>query len=199
MKSKTTSTLLISEYRGKILLALPQILKIDVNVVLDILPFDENEVTLCDGQVHNVDNLISPNYYTVKLDNEQLSIPYRFYFNEPEIEKENKLSYTQKTILNCIYLRHHNGFLRQKRLEQLIDKTEFWIAPYLLQLLGEYVYEILEVLDKCINDKNIVNYKRFVKENPKYWQQTKSRMISYWNCYYRQTKSKELSWATNHR
>jgi hypothetical protein len=82
--------------------------------------------------------------------------------------------------------------LIQKRLEQLIDKNEYWITPYLLQLLGEYVYEILEVLDKCINDKNIGNYKRFVKENPKYWQQTESRMISYWDCYYRRIKSKDL-------
>jgi hypothetical protein len=109
MKSKTTSTLVLSGYKDKILLAFPKILKDDVTVVLDILPFDVNDVKLCDGQISRVDNLISPYNYTVQLDNEQLSIPCRFYFNEPDIEKENKLSVTQKTILNCIYLRHHNG------------------------------------------------------------------------------------------
>src|ERR1700722_1712020 len=130
MESKTTSTLLISEYKEKILLAFPQILKDDVKVVLGILPLDLNDVKLCDGQIHRVDNLISPNTYTIQLGNEQLSIPYRFYFNEPDLEKEGKLSATQRIILNCIYLRHHNGFLRQKRLEQLIGKNEYWATPF---------------------------------------------------------------------
>ncbi len=67
----------------------------------------------------------------------------------------------------------------------LFDKNEDWVAPFKLQLLGEYIFEILEVLDKHINDKSIASYMKIVSENPKYWQQTESRMISYWNEYYR--------------
>ncbi|WP_216688381.1 hypothetical protein [Hymenobacter siberiensis] len=119
------------------------------------------------------------------MDNEPLVSPYRLYFNEPDTELENKLSELQRTILSCIYLRHHNGFLRQRRLEMLFDKNEDWVAPFKLQLLGEYIFEILEVLDKHINDKSIASYMKIVSENPKYWQQTESRMISYWNEYYR--------------
>ncbi|MGI8599351.1 MAG: hypothetical protein ACR2KB_08850 [Chitinophagaceae bacterium] len=149
------------------------------------MPFDVNNVKLTGGQIHKVDNLIHSSTLTIQFENELLTIPYRLYFNEPDGEKENELTDTQKTILNCIYLRHHDGYLRQRRLEKLVDKTDFWVTPFTLHLLGEYVFEILQVLDKHINDKTIDNYERFVKENLKYWQQTESRMISYWNEYYR--------------
>lgn len=174
-----------TEYKDRLLKAFPKTLKSDVEVVLNILPFSNNDVMLTGGQIHRVDNLIHESVLTVQLDNEQLVIPYRLYFNEPNIEKENKLSDIQKTILNCIYLRHHDGYLRQRRIENLIDKDENWVIPFTLQLLGEYVFEILQVLDKHINVKTIDSYERFALENPKYWQQTESRMISYWNEYYR--------------
>ena len=34
-------------------------------------------------------------------------------------------------------------------------------------------------------DLNIGNYVKFINENSRYWKQTESRMISYWNEYYR--------------
>jgi hypothetical protein len=174
-----------SEYKERLLNAFPKVLKSDVEAVLNILPFNNNDVRLIDGQIHKVDNLIHPFSLIIQLDNEPLVSPYRLYFNEPDTELENKLSELQRTILSCIYLRHHNGFLRQRRLEMLFDKNEDWVAPFKLQLLGEYIFEILEVLDKHINDKSIASYMKIVSENPKYWQQTESRMISYWNEYYR--------------
>jgi len=172
------------EYRKRLLDAFPQALKKDVENVLDILPFDDNNIKLCDGQIHKVDNLIHPNVQIVQLQGEKLSIPYRLYFNEPELKREQILTDKQKTILNCIFLRHHNGYLRQSRLEK-ISSNEYWITPFTFQLLGEYVFEILEVLDKQLEDAKLENYKKFVLENPKHWQQTESRMISYWNEYYR--------------
>ncbi|HEV8507499.1 MAG TPA: hypothetical protein VGQ53_18935 [Chitinophagaceae bacterium] len=137
-----------------------------------------------------MDSLIHPTKHSVILDGEQLTIPYRNYFNEPTLEKEKLLTPLQRTILNCIYLRHHNGFVRQKRLEQLVDSDDYFIVPYTFQLLGEYVREILEVLDRHVNYKTIDNYSGFIAENKKYWQQTESRMISYWNEYYRNDFSK---------
>lgn len=174
-----------TEYKDRLINSFPKTLKGDVQAVLNILPFDVNNVKLIGGLFHKVDNLIHPSTLTIKLDNELLTIPYRLYFNEPDSEKETKLTDTQQTILNCIYLRHHDGYLRQRRLEKLLDKNEYWVTPFTIQLLGEYVYEILQVFDLHINDETIDNYERFVKENSKYWQQTESRMISYWNEYYR--------------
>ncbi|MER2999321.1 hypothetical protein [Pontibacter populi] len=153
--------------------------------VVKILPLEKNDVKLCDGQVQKVDNLIHSTELTIKLMGEELTIPYRLYFDEPDIDNENNLTDRQKTILNCIFLRHHNGYLRERRLKKLINQDEKWIIPFTVQLLGEYVYEILEVLEEHINEKTIDDYHSFTEENPKYWQQTESRMISYWNEYYR--------------
>ncbi|KOF01408.1 hypothetical protein OB69_17715 [Roseivirga seohaensis subsp. aquiponti] len=173
------------EYKDRILKSFPTELKLDVESVIKILPLEKNDVKLSNGQVYNVDNLIHPTELTIKLNGEQLIIPYRVYFDEPDIESETDLTDRQKIILNCIFLRNHNGYLRERRLNNLIAKDEKWIIPFTIQLIGEYVFEILEVLDEHINKKTINDYYSFTTENPKYWQQTESRMISYWNEYYR--------------
>jgi hypothetical protein len=164
--------------------AFPPALRQDVEEVIKVLPFDR-KVLLADVQIHQVDSLIHSNEQTVSLDSEVLKIPYRIYFNEPMGEKEKQLTLLQKTITNCIYLRHHNGFVRQRRLEQLLNCNDYFVIPYTFQLLGDYVIEIIEVLDKHVNDQTISNYIKFIDENPEYWQQTESRVISYWNEYYR--------------
>ncbi|MBQ0907734.1 hypothetical protein KBJ98_03345 [Flavobacterium sp. F-328] len=178
-----------SKYREILLNAFPRTLKKDVESVLDILPFALNDIKLFDGRIHKVENLIHPDYQTVLLEGENLLIPNRLYFNEPELEKEQKLTNNQKAILNCIYLRHHNGYVRQSRLEK-VNSNEYWITPFTFKLLGEYIFEILEVLDEQLDNSKLENYKRFAIENPKYYHQTESRMISYWNEYYRKANPK---------
>ena len=173
------------EYRDRILKFFPIELKSEVESVIQILPLEKNDVKLCDGQVSNVDNLIHPTELTIKLEGEQLIIPYRLYFDEPDFESETGLTDRQKIILNCIFLRHHNGYIRERRLNNLIGKNEKWIIPFTIQLLGEYVFEIIESLDEHINENTINDYRSVTEENPKYWQKTESRMISYWNEYYR--------------
>ncbi len=174
------------DYKRKLLAAFPKSLKSDVEAVLAILPLDNHSIQLGDGSFHTVNDLISLSGYTVQLSDEPLTIPYRLYFNGPDATQEAELSGTQKTILNCIYLRHSNGYIRQKRLENLIDAHEYCVTPFTLQLLGEYIYEILEVLAKHTDDQlTLGNYKQFIDENPEHWRLTKCRMVSYWNEYYR--------------
>lgn len=176
----------------KLINSFPSSLRQDVEEAIKVLPANHN-VLLENGQIHNVDSLIHTAAHSVILDGEFLSIPYRIYFNEPTPEKEKLLTPLQRTILNCFYLRHHNGFVRQRRLEHIVKTTDYFVIPYTFQLLGEYVIEVLEVLDRHINDKTIGNYIRFINENKKYWQQTESRMISYWNEYYRRPKFPKLT------
>lgn len=164
--------------------AFPYALRQDVEKVIKILPLNDHNILLADGQIHKVDELIHPDEQVVLLDNEAIKIPYRLYFNEPDADKEKLLTDLQKIILNCIYLRHHNGLVRQQRLAKLIDNTDYFVIPFVFQLLGEYVMEILEVLQMHISP-NSDNYLKFINENQKYWTQTESRMISYWNEYYR--------------
>jgi hypothetical protein len=178
--------------RDRVFNSFPSTLRKDVEKAIEVLPLNEHNVLLTGGQIHQVDNLIHQDEQLVLLDKELIKIPYRLYFNEPNPEKEKLLTDLQKTILNCIYLRHHNGFVRQKRLEKLVETTLYFTTPYTFQLLGEYVIEILEILDRHINDNTIDNYAKFINENEKYWHQTESRMISYWNEYYRRPKFPKL-------
>jgi hypothetical protein len=127
----------------------------------------------------------SEHVFTVQLGDERISIPFRIYFNEPGPSVEANLTSQQRTILNCIYLMHHDGFVRQRRLENLLQLHEEFVIPFKVKLLGEYVIEILEVLDKDINETTLPAYVEFIKANPRFWQQTQSRVISYWNEYYR--------------
>jgi hypothetical protein len=152
--------------------AFPIFLRNDVEVVIDFL-LDKN------FDIHP----------TVKqeiiLSGEQLIIPGRVYFDELKEGLENNLTDIQQTILNCIYLRHHNGFVRQKRLEKLKNNTEYFVTPFVFHLLGEYVIEIIQAINDQTKEVKLSNFTQFVEENPKYWIQTESRMISYWNEYYR--------------
>ena len=175
------STDILKVNRQKLLNAFPTDLKQDVEIVADFL-LDKN------FDIHPTVE------QEIILNGQKLIIPGRVYFDNPNETTGNNLTVTQQIILNCIYLRHHNGFIRQQRLEKLIDNIDdYFVIPYIFQLLGEYVMEILEVADKHINDKTINNYLKFFTENPKYRQQTESRMISYWDVYYRRTKYKKLN------
>lgn len=150
----------------------PATLKQEVEKVLEIITFGK-------------DISISDNFIAVCHNKEIIQFPYRISFDEPSPEKEKTLTELQRAILSCIFLRHYNGFIRQRRLELLVGNNYYFIIPFTFSLLGEYVIEILEVLDNHITDQNIDHYNRFIQENPKFWQQTESRMISYWNAYYR--------------
>ena len=101
-----------SEYQERLKKSCPKELHLDLNAVLKILPLENNDVKFCDGNTHRVDNLIHETELNIELDNETLTIPYRLYFDEPNPELEKSLTNKQKDILNCIYLRHHNGYLR---------------------------------------------------------------------------------------
>lgn len=119
------------------------------------------------------------------LDGEKLTIPGRVYFDKPNDFLASSLTKIQQIILDCIYLRHHNGYVRQGRLEKLKNNNEYFVTPYVFQLLGEYVIEILEIINLQADELKLKNFAQFVNENQKYWMQTESRMISYWNEYYR--------------
>lgn len=162
----------MSDIKSTFIKAFPLSLKADVEEIVSVLSFSGSYTFSPDSQI-------------VNLDNENLSIPYRIYFDEPNSRDEQKLSEQQKNILNCFYTRHHNGLVRQRRLELLLDKNDYFITPFVLQLLGEYVLEILFIIDTCINEKTIENYRRFMNDNKVYFQQVESKVVSYWNVYYR--------------
>ena len=59
------------------------------------------------------------------------------------------------------------------------------MVPFVLQLLGEYVVEILRLLHTNVAVLRGEDYARFAAQNPRFVERTKSRIVRYWDCYNR--------------
>ncbi|MFC0504855.1 hypothetical protein [Micromonospora costi] len=124
---------------------------------------------------------------------EPVAIPYRVYPDEPSPDAQAALSPIQRAIVDCLYTRHHDGRVRQNHLERVVGLTEPWVAPFVVQLIGEYVDEILLAIQRDLApplttpDSSAGRvYGRFAAENPAFLAITGQRVASYWSCYYRQ-------------
>jgi hypothetical protein len=119
----------------------------------------------------------------VSIRGEAVFIPARIY--SPEPNSTSSLSDVQRTILACLYTRHYHGFVREKQLPALFAAQFPWVPPCVLQLVGEYVVEIIETIAKQIEELDLALCSEFAEENPAFISVTRSRVISYWDCYYR--------------
>lgn len=121
--------------------------------------------------------------YAVVVHGETLMIPMREYLlYEYDL---SALSSKLMRIMECFYTRHKNGYLREKYLYRMITDPSEWVVPYVVQLVGEYVIEILDVIFAHIERLDRQAYVKFFLENEAYYQTTKRRVMSYWACYYR--------------
>ncbi len=123
-------------------------------------------------------------FIEVRVDDEKLSIPYRIYPHDYE-DAFPHLTETQSILYSCLLTRHHDGHVRQRHLERILSVHETWIVPFVLQLTGEYVIEILETIEAHLPMLDPELYGCFIRDNPAYFHTTQARMISYWDCYYR--------------
>ena len=152
--------------------AFPTYLSKEVEATVSILPVHRIKPTQ-----HNIGSIV--------LSGESIHIPSRFYSSEPIESSLTGFSKLNHTILACVYTRHHDGFVRLKYVEQLFSQNEIWVSPFVIQLLGEYVVEIIEVISQNISLIQIELYKEFLKDNSTFAHLLKQRIVSYWACYYR--------------
>ena len=76
-----------------------------------------------------------------------IEMPSRNY-TEPMDEKTYRsLSDRQRIVADCWYSRNHNGYVRQRHLQQLVNVEEQFVIPYVLAALGDYVVEIVSELE----------------------------------------------------
>lgn len=129
--------------------------------------------------------------FTAMVDGETVVIPYRIDADPPASDVIATLTPIQQAILNCWYTRHHDGFVRKRRIEQVIGVTLPWVAPFIVAPIGEYVLPILALIrqelveiDQPDTDQYRV-YGRFAAENPAFVHLTAQRVASYWDCYFR--------------
>lgn len=114
------------------------------------------------SQIINKIEFISPWEFMTKSDmeivfinGEEIKIPDRIYYNFPREESINQLTKIQKELLFCIFSRHSDGFIREKCLKEIILSRNIWIIPFVIELLGEYVIEIIIQIKAKIQELDI--------------------------------------------
>ncbi|MDT0478058.1 hypothetical protein RM863_38685 [Streptomyces sp. DSM 41014] len=135
--------------------------------------------------------LASMTPFEAEVQGETVAIPSRIYNEEPGADLGRPLAETQQVILHCLYSRHHDGWVRQRHLEQMVASGEPWVVPFVVQLAGEYVLEILEAIGRGLPGLTVPGsaqrrlYGEFIARNPAFFARTERRGVSYWSCYYR--------------
>jgi hypothetical protein len=122
---------------------------------------------------------------------EPVVIPCQIYNPEPSPGFLAGLSHLEELVAAGIYSRHHDGFVRQRWLGTLLAADEPWVAPFIIQLLGEYVIEICYDIARFARSELPAHsalhrhLSAFLRDNPCFAELTRQRAISYWLCYYR--------------
>ena len=128
--------------------------------------------------------LSTKGFEAVVIGQEKLEIPQRVYYKPPYSLVESKLTQQEQEILNCIFSRHDNGFIRQKSVQNIIGSNNNWTVPYIVKIIGEYVIEILNDIYNSFEIINKSDLISFVQQNPDFYNRTRSRVGSYWDCYF---------------
>jgi hypothetical protein len=125
------------------------------------------------------------------VDGEPVLIPHRIYNPEPSPRLADGLSRMEELVVAGIYSRHHDGHVRQRWLGTLLDADEPWAAPFVIQLLGEYVIEICRDIERFTRTEPSVrpalhqHLTAFMDDNRCFAELTRKRAISYWSCCHR--------------
>ncbi|MFF4510495.1 hypothetical protein [Streptomyces mirabilis] len=122
--------------------------------------------------------------FEVEVQGETVAIPSRIYNEGPGANPQQPLTATQQGILHCLYTRHSDGLIRQRHLEQIVASNEPWVVPFVVQLAGEYVLEILEVISRSLPGLSTPGstqrrpYGEFIARNPAFFARTERRVVS---------------------
>ncbi|MEO6142639.1 MAG: hypothetical protein ABIP19_01535 [Dermatophilaceae bacterium] len=171
--------------RNDLALAFPSALNGVVASLVTSLPVAqfEHDGVVTSSHSHNCPDLI--------LQGEEIRIPYRIYNPEPPRGMIDELVGDQRALVACLYSRHNDGFVRQRWLRALLTSHQPWVAPFVIQLLGEYVVEIAAEIEAFAHEQLPARteqrhaFSTFLAVNPCFARLTEQRAISYWSAYYR--------------
>jgi hypothetical protein len=168
----------IDETNLPLIRAFPSEIQEDVRAVLACLPPDPHSRRI--------------RHFSVNVRDEKLSIPHRVYYDVSKTQLSS-LSPSQMEILSCILSRHSDGFVRERSLEKFLTSKHIWIPTFVIQLAGEYVVEILALIERSLDSFDEGIYAEFLANNPKFLELTAQRIESYWDCYYRRMNRAEYA------
>lgn len=114
----------------------------------------------------------------VLVQGERLRIPQRIYLGtRAHLDPDTP---SLRLVANCLLTRHHDGYVRETALRRVIQDDAPWVAPYVVQLVGEYVLPIVEAIDAELQERHAATYGAFVRENPQLMALTAERIRSRW-------------------
>ncbi len=125
-----------------------------------------------------------------------IEIPYRIY-NGPITEPVlRSLSNRQRLLADCWFSRSHDGYVRERHLRRIVAAEEYWVVPYVLAALGDYVVEIVHEIESGLKRHSKPGswhrraYRQFVENNHGFITLVRQRATSYQHCYYSASYSK---------
>jgi hypothetical protein len=122
----------------------------------------------------------------VRVQGELLSAPYRVYYQPVTLRAVIAGSTGEaRSLALCLGTRHYDGYVREECLREIVAMDRPWVVPFVVQLIGEYVIEIVQVIAATIPAVNAGRFSEFTRENPEFMATTRRRATSYWDCYYR--------------
>jgi hypothetical protein len=121
---------------------------------------------------------------SVMVSDESVALVGRVYLPEPDQGLIDELTDRQKVLLSCWYSQSSDGYVRQKHLTRIIAANEPWVVPFVLRLMGEYVWEIADAALPEIAHVDRSMYQQFAEENPEFMARIRSRVVSYRRCYW---------------
>lgn len=155
--------------------AFPLELQSDVNVVCQAL----YKTCYYDSTTEIFD--LYTEFYTNNL---LVQIPYRIYYNKMNYSKFKSFTDTQKTILYCLLTRSDNGYIREKCARLLLGTNyPSWAIPFIVNLCGDYVLEIVTALYEMLKDTDTTAIKQFCQTNKNVVRRCYDRMLSIWYTY----------------
>lgn len=124
--------------------------------------------------------------FKVLVQGEVLSAPCRVYYQLSNLRSVIASSTgDSRSLALSLGTRHWDGYVREECLRQIVAIDRPWVVPFIVQLLGEYVIEIVEVITAAIPAVNAERFSEFALANPEFMAITRRRATSYWDCYYR--------------
>lgn len=124
----------------------------------------------------------------IVVDGERLVIPYRQYDRPLSASGLDPLA---RLMWLAWFTRSNDGEVRQAAVRGLFERPENWVAPFIIQLLGEYVIEISTDIAAFVDTTVIGDaawtevFRTFWAENPRFIELSRARAASYWSEYYR--------------
>ena len=121
-------------------------------------------------------------HFVVVFASERLTIPTRLYFDASLLGTNSCLDARQRAMLWCLGTRHHDGHVREQCLRHLLADLQDWMAPFVVHLIGEYVHEIIALIDAALATLDPpmgAAFARFARDNPRYIDTIERRTISY--------------------